>query len=93
MIDKEMFNHYNYVMKDEYLGSDQGMRYRLKKVKNGEEDAIEVCIWPEPYGYHATPEEKKQRKLFEKRADIMPEIADWLNEQLVTQQALWNLSR
>lgn len=37
-----------------------GMRYMLKK-KDGEEGAkLEAVIWPEPYCYAKTPEEKSR---------------------------------
>ena len=48
----------NYIKKEPFSGGFKGMRYQL--VKSG--DDMEVTIWPEPYNYFHTPEEKKQRK-------------------------------
>ncbi|MDE5598451.1 MAG: hypothetical protein K2J04_11565, partial [Lachnospiraceae bacterium] len=60
MINKETFHPLNYIKKEEYSGSMDGMRYMLKRVKSGEEDKIKVTIWPEPFGIHRTPEEEKE---------------------------------
>ena len=47
-----------YIKKDDFTGSFKGMRYRLSKAGDG----MEVVIWPGPYNYIKTPEQKKQRK-------------------------------
>lgn len=44
MIDKQTFHPLNYIKKEEYSGSMDGMRYLLKKVKSGEEDVIRVTV-------------------------------------------------
>lgn len=93
MIDKEKFHVFNYVKKEEYSASMEGMRYMLKKKESGEGSLLEVCIWPEPYCYAKTPEEKKQRKEFPFSAEGVEEAADWLNEQYLQQKPLWELSR
>ena len=58
-----------YIKKEDFLGSYKGMRYRLAKrqIKEAEETktVLEVIIWPEPYNFFKTPEEKKQKKYFE----------------------------
>ena len=59
MIDKQTFHPLNYIKKEEYSGSMEGMRYLLKKVKSGEADVIRVTVWPEPLGIFRTSEEKK----------------------------------
>ena len=65
MIDYDHFHVLNYVKKEEYTGSMNGMRYMLKKKvvpkDDQEETYLEVIIWPEPYGYARTEEEKKQK--------------------------------
>ena len=96
MIDRKNFTFYNYIMKDTYVGGCDGMRYMLKKVKLPDDagNGIEACIWPEPYGYNATPEEKKQRHIFpckEVPDETTDDIVEWLNKQLVEQKALWSL--
>lgn len=60
MIDKETFHPLNYIKKEEYSGSMDGMRYMLKKAKSGEEDVIRVIIWPEPLNMLRTPEHLRE---------------------------------
>ncbi len=48
MLEKETFHPLNYIKKEEYSGSMEGMRYMLKKCRSGEEDIIRVTVWPEP---------------------------------------------
>ena len=93
MIDREKFHIFNYVKKEEYCASMEGMRYMLKKKEAGEETVLEVIIWPEPYCFAKTPEEKKQRKEFEFSGEGVMQAADWLNQQFLEQKSLWDLSK
>ncbi len=81
MIDKERFHVFNYVKKEEYCGSMDGMRYMLKKKVQDTETCLEVIIWPEPYCYAKTEEEKKKRKDFAFSPAGVEDAVDWLNEQ------------
>lgn len=92
MIEKEKFHVLNYVKKEEYSASMDGMRYMLRKKETEEGAKLEVIIWPEPYCYAKTEEEKKQRRDFPFSAEGVGEAADWLNEQYVQQKPLWELS-
>lgn len=85
MIKAEEFNILNYIKKEELTGSDTGMRYMLKK--SG--DSIVVTIWPEPYCYAKTPEEKKIRTEFLLSKDGVEEARCWLNEQHDKIKELW----
>lgn len=95
MIDKETFHPLNYIKKEEYSGSMEGMRYLLKKVKNGEEDVIRVIVWPEPLGIYRTPEEKQTWTEVPLTQEGVEQAADWLNEQYDTRKEYWleNLHR
>lgn len=93
MIDKEKFHVLNYVKKEDYTGSMDGMRYMLKKKAAGEEMKLEVIIWPEPFGYGKTPDQKKQRKEFPFREDGLEQAVNWMNEQYEEQGALWKAMR
>ena len=64
MIDKERFHVFNYVKKEEYCGSMDGMRYMLKKKTQDTETFLEAITWPEPYCFAKTEEEKKRRNIF-----------------------------
>ncbi|MBP3603171.1 MAG: hypothetical protein J6J79_03365 [Lachnospiraceae bacterium] len=81
MIDKERFHVFNYVKKEEYCGSMDGMRYMLKKKTQDTETFLEAITWPEPYCFAKTEEEKKRRNIFPFSAAGVEEAADWLNEQ------------
>ncbi|MGN0376087.1 MAG: hypothetical protein ACI4ED_00475 [Suilimivivens sp.] len=93
MIDKEKFHVLNYVKKEEYTASMDGMRYMLKKKETEDGAVLEVIIWPQPYCYAKTPEEKKQRKEFDFSEAGVEQAADWLNEQYTQQKPLWELSK
>ena len=89
MIDKETFHPLNYIKKEEYSGSMEGMRYMLKKVKSGEEDVIRVIVWPEPLGIYRTPEEKQTWTEVPLTQEGVDQAADWLNEQYETRKEYW----
>ncbi len=93
MIDKEKFHVFNYLKKEEYTASMDGMRYMLKK-KEGEAGVrLEAVIWPEPYCYAKTEEEKKRRKEFDFTSDGVGEAADWLNGQYEEDKAIWDAAK
>ncbi len=75
-----------YIKKEDFTGSYKGMRYRLAKM--GEE--MEVVIWPQPYNYIKTSEQKKQRKKFPLTIEGKEDAVKWLNEQYVCQKQLWD---
>lgn len=89
MIDKETFHPLNYIKKEEYSGSMDGMRYMLKRVKSGEEDKIKVTIWPEPFGIHKTPEEEKESIEVALSEEGVGEAADWLNTKYEEEKERW----
>ena len=78
----------NYIKKEPFTGGYQGMRYCLTKVGDG----MEVAIWPEPYNYLKTPEEKKQKKQFPLTVDGRNDAVAWMNEQYEVQKPLWDLA-
>ncbi len=93
MIDKEKFHVLNYVKKEEYTGSMDGMRYMLKKKEKEDGSVLEVIIWPEPYCYAKTSEEKKQRREFPFTSDGVMEAADHLNAVYQEQKPVWEQAK
>lgn len=89
MIDKETFHPLNYIKKEEYSGSMEGMRYLLKKVKSGDADVIRVTVWPEPLGIYRTPDERKTSTEVSLTAEGVEQAADWINEQYETRKEYW----
>ena len=45
---------FNFIKKEPFTGSDSGMRYRLEKYSEGEQDYILANVWPEPYNFIST---------------------------------------
>ena len=46
-----------------------------------DEKKLRVYIWPEPFGYEATPEEKKLSELFAFTEEGMEQAITWMNER------------
>lgn len=89
MIDKETFHPLNYIKKEEYSGSMEGMRYILKKVKSGEEDMIRVTIWPEPFNMLRTPEHLRESIEVPLTEEGVGQAADWINGQYESRREYW----
>ena len=89
MFDKDHFVSINILKKEVYSGSMKGMRYRLEKT--GEKEALKILvhIWPEPFCFDKTEDEKKISNEFEFSKDGMNQIVIWLNEQYEINQDLW----
>ena len=79
MLDKETFHPLNYIKKEEYSGSMDGMRYMLGRVQSGEEDVIKVTVWPEPLGLYHTPEQMQSMTEVPLTQEGVELAADWSN--------------
>lgn len=66
-----------FIKKSPFYGSYKGMRYVLRK----KEDELEVCIYPEPYAFDVTEEEKKTYYTFEFSDNGYEEAISLLNQQ------------
>ncbi len=93
MLDKETFHPLNYIKKEEYSGSMEGMRYMLKRVKSGEADAIRVTIWPEPFNLQHTPDHLKESIEVPLTAEGVDQAADWINGRYEAEREKWQESR
>lgn len=80
-----------FLKKTEFTGSTEGMRYRLEKFEekittdSGEEvtqKSLKCTIWPEPFNFHTTPEEKKESELFSFDRDGVADAVSWMNRRL-----------
>lgn len=78
-----------YINRSVYTGSDQGMRYRLKKKATEEETCLEAVIYPEPYCFEATPEEEKIFREFPFTQEGFDETIAWLNAEYEGQKERW----
>ena len=79
-----------YINRGVYTGSYCGMRYRLSK-ETREEDAkaLQVVIYPEPFSFEKTPEEKKEYKDFPFTQEGFDEAIAYLNQQYDEKQEDW----
>lgn len=90
MLELKDFMPVNYLKKEKFTGSFHGMRFRMEKAQEeDQEPQLAVTIWPEPYGYDATPEEEKQRIFLSFDADGIARGVDWLNQQYEAQKERW----
>lgn len=77
-----------YLKKTEYTGCHQGMRYRLEMTGEGEKK-LKVTVWPEPFNFFATPENKKQSAYFAFGEDGILEAVAWMNDRLQQDKEKW----
>ena len=77
MINRSDLVPLNYYKKEPFYGSYQGMRYRVTK----SEDILLATVWPEPYNYDSTPDEKKHSAEFEFTQEGVIQAYQWLDEQ------------
>ena len=82
MIKTEDILSLEYLKKTEYTGSHQGMRYRLEGKDTEVGKKLYVSVWPEPFNYLKTPEEKKQHALFDFSEDGIIDAVAWMNDCL-----------
>ena len=76
----------NFIKKEVFTGSDEGMRYRLEK--SG--DNILVNAWPEPYCFLKTDEAMKVSETFPLSPEGKEEAVAWLNEQEELRRDIWD---
>ena len=89
MLVKETFVPIQFFKKEAYTGSMSGMRYRIKK----EEEGLEAAVYPQPYCYEATPDEKKIKAVFSFSEEGREQAINWINEQYTEKQDLWEAVR
>ncbi len=85
MLKKELFMPMGFFKKEAYTGSMKGMRYRICRG----EDGFEVSVYPEPYCYEATPEERKIKAVFPFTEEGREQVVDWINEQYQINLDVW----
>ena len=68
-----------------FSGSDSGIRYRVEKYQESEDSdkQLKVTIWPEPFSFENTPDDKKTSRLFDFSEDGLVNCAEWINEEVL----------
>lgn len=86
MIERKDVLSLPYLKKTSFTGSYEGLRFRFAAAKKelksqgGEEKQIlELTAWEGPYGFDATPEEKKQHIEVDFSEEGIQKGIDWLN--------------
>ncbi|MCR5255163.1 MAG: hypothetical protein K6D96_04455 [Acetatifactor sp.] len=91
MIVREDILSMPFLKKTQFTGCHKGMRYRLEKDEytvpaenEGEEDKkaerLKVTIWPEPFNYIKTPDEKKTVEYFSFAEEGIKDAIAWMND-------------
>lgn len=92
MIDRKDLLALNFYKGRPFTGSDSGIRYMIEKQTPEEEDdgnnqgnqkkeVLKAYIWPEPFCFEATPDERKGSRIFDFSEEGLCEAAAWLNEK------------
>ena len=69
-----------YLKKTTFTGSHQGMNFMLRKVSGDEGDRMEAIVWPGPFIFSVTEDEKKTFREFAFSQEGLEEAVKWLNE-------------
>ena len=92
MIQREDILSMDYLKKTEFTGCHQGMRYRLECVSKEEGKQLKVTVWPEPFNYFKTPDEKKQSCFFAFAEEGVTQAVAWMNERFEADREVWEHS-
>lgn len=70
-----------FLKKSRFTGSWKGMRYQLERAEGADGPVIRATIWPEPFNFERTPEEKKHSQDFPFETEGIWAAVDWLNAE------------
>lgn len=73
----------------------QGMRYQVEQYQEKEdsEKVLRATVWPEPFCYEKTAEEKKTVKLFSYSEEGLDEVYEWLCQTYEERREEWIQAR
>ncbi len=80
MVKREDILSLEYLKKSEYTGSNGKTRYRLEAVEGEDGKRLRAAVWPEPFCFGATPEEKKIFEEFPFSEEGIIAAAEWINQ-------------
>lgn len=81
----------NYYKKASFTGWMNGMRFLIRREAPDEGDAVfHAWVWPGPYIFDLTPEERKMDFTAPFSPDGKRETVDWINEQYESHPELWS---
>ncbi len=75
----------------------QGMRYQVRRKTwmegEQEQNCLLATVWPEPYCYDKTPEEKREAREFPYEEESLDQIHAWLCERYEADRDYWEQSK
>lgn len=89
MLELKDFMPVNYLKKEKFTGSYQGMRFRMEQAEEDGQPRLAVTVWPEPYSHDATPETERERVLFDFDGDGIGKGVEWLNRKYEEERERW----
>ncbi len=97
MIERTALYHIPFYKKTDFTGSYKGMHYKIGKasVEQQTDDGAEqktvlkATIWPGPYSFDATPQEKKESELFAFSDDGITAACSWLNQKYAEKEDVY----
>ena len=84
MIDLDGMISIPYLKKTVFTGSHKGMNFMIKKAGSEEGDKIRSTVWPGPFNFAVTEDEKKTSRDFAFSQEGLKEAVAWLNEYYET---------
>lgn len=91
MIDRNNLYHLEFYKHTYFSGSCDGMRYRIERLsEEGIDPLFLVTVFPGPYGFEATPEEKKETATFPYTEEGLDEVCDYLNNRYNESPSVWH---
>ena len=97
--DEDTFGLKYYEYGQAFFGSYKGMRYRVVRdpmevifflpQEKKEEGKLVATVWPEPFAYDVTPEDKKTTREFDFTDEGKLAMTAWLNEQYESRMEEW----
>lgn len=73
-----------YLKKTTFTGSHRGMNFMIRKQSGDDGDKMQAIVWPGPYIFSVTEDEKKTFRDFEFSREGLKEAIEWLNEYYET---------
>lgn len=74
---------FNYIKKERFTGSNEGTRFLFEKKQEEDRIALVACVWPEPFSFEHTDEERKEYKDFTFSEEGLQEAMAWVNEKVL----------
>lgn len=70
-----------------------GMRYQAEQIEADGEKHLRISVWPEPFCFEKTAEEKIQMRLFPYTDEGLDEGYQWLCEKYEAEKDRWEYAR